>query len=174
MSRPSFRRDGLVVFLGCVLIALVLAAVWPASCHGQDKAQERISIVSPAKHFSSFPFTQKDGAIYVYITVNGSAPVLALLDSGSSQVVLDESVFHPKDCKPVELLGLSGNNSACEAAASIKAYGLELSSRALIHKLPSGLKALVPLRCLAPDGAVTIDFHNEMISVARPSLNLNE
>lgn len=145
------RRLLAVILLAASLLALLLFA-------GVASAQRADSV--------NLPFIEKNGALYIEATVNG-ARVLALLDSGSNRTLIDESVIPHGKCRKVALLTAAGDTQVCEMEAVVTLQGLTLPSAVLVYRLPAGLKALIPLRDLAPDGSVTLDFKNHRLIVKR-------
>lgn len=133
-----------------LMAALALSA---ATAHAQSR-------------MTAVPLTEKDGMIYLRATINGTE-VWALLDSGTNHVVVDESVVDSKGCKKVVLLAASGDTGACRKEADISVYGLKLPPQVFVYRLPSGIKALIPLSVLAPGGSVTFDYENKQILISR-------
>lgn len=115
----------------------------------------------------SVPMLEKDGLIYLRAHIEGQE-VFAMLDSGTNHTIVDESLVSKGKCKKATMLGVTGDaQGACKTEADITVYGLPISSQVFVYKLPSGIKALIPVRELSPHGRVTLDFGKSVIEIQR-------
>jgi hypothetical protein len=150
LSSPNSQRP--VSTMRAFLILSLLLLLFVPSAFSQSKA---------------IPFTEKDGVIYIQVTVSDRL-VWGMVDSGASVTNVDASLVESKGCVYRTIATMTGTTTGCERMADVKAAGMLVASKVTAYKFPSSLstlKVILSLRDLAQGGSVTIDYANKVITV---------